>query len=261
MFKKIRSFLGQLLSETNQHKIVLMLSNIFWNLRKYFLGVEIIYEKEFNDNWKKIKDFSAQDKERNYALYQLIKKHNALFTQNKNIIEFGVSRGASLYTICNFVNSNTNVYGLDHFGKKSEYVKNIISKYDDHYINRIPFSAESHFKNFDHKILESKINKEFEHKELKLELIECLFPNKIEDNYMEKLKKLKFSFVSLDFDLYEPTLDALNFALQRLETAGIIFIDDYNFINQSGIKQAVKDSKLDPSKCFQTSNGQLIYSN
>jgi hypothetical protein len=261
MFKKIRSAVGKLFSERNQMKIVLILSSIFWNLRKYFLGVQIIYEKEFTDNWKRINNFSSQDKERNYALYQLVKKHNTLFTQNKNIIEFGVGRGASLRTICNFVNSKTNVYGLDQFGKESGFIKTVISKYDDHYIGSEYFSAESRFKNFDHKILESEINKEFEHKEIKLKLIACVFPNKFEENYLETLEKLKYSFVSLDFDLYESTLAALKFALPRLETGGIIFIDDYNFVNQSGVKQAVKDSKMNLSKCFQNSSGQLIYFN
>ena len=35
-------------------------------------------------------------------------------------------------------------------------------------------------------------------------------------------------------------------------------IDDYNFINQEGVKKAVKDLNIDLSKGFQTQSGQLI---
>ena len=72
-FKKIRSLVGRLFSEDQQMKIVLLLSKIFWGLRKYFLGVEIVYPKVFLENWESIKINSSQDKERNFTLYQLIK--------------------------------------------------------------------------------------------------------------------------------------------------------------------------------------------
>ena len=55
IFKKIRSLVGRLFSENQQMIIILWLSQIFWNLRKYFLGVEIIYPPEFLNNWKEIK--------------------------------------------------------------------------------------------------------------------------------------------------------------------------------------------------------------
>jgi hypothetical protein len=87
IFKKIRSLVGRLFSENQQMIIILWLSQIFWNLRKYFLGVEIVYPPEFLDNWKAIKKKSSQDKERNFTVYQLIKLHNKLFSgRQTNII-------------------------------------------------------------------------------------------------------------------------------------------------------------------------------
>ena len=55
MFKQVRSLIGRLFSENIQMKIVLVLSDFFWFLRKYFLAIEIKYPKEFLDNWKSIK--------------------------------------------------------------------------------------------------------------------------------------------------------------------------------------------------------------
>ena len=90
-FKKFRSLVGRLFSEKQQMIIILWLSEIFWKMRKYFLGVEIKYPKEFLDNWKLIKKISSQDKERNFTVYQLIKLHNKIFEgKQTNIIEFVV---------------------------------------------------------------------------------------------------------------------------------------------------------------------------
>ena len=44
----------------------------------------------------------------------------------------------------------------------------------------------------------------------------------------------------------------------RLEKNAIILVDDYNFINQEGVKKAVSDLKIDISKGIQTQSGQLI---
>ena len=56
---------------------------------------------------------------------------------------------------------------------------------------------------------------------------------------MDKITNLKFSFVHLDFDLYQSTMDTFNFIKDRLEKNAIILFDDYNLINQEGVKKAV----------------------
>ena len=73
MFKHIRSFVGRLFNENQQMWIAMRLSNFFWYMRKYFMGVEINYPNEFLKNYSTIKSFSSQDKERNFTFYQLIK--------------------------------------------------------------------------------------------------------------------------------------------------------------------------------------------
>ena len=73
MFKHIRSLVGRLFNENQQMWVVMHLSDFFWYIRKYFLAVEINYPNEFLKNWSTIKSFSAQDKERNFTVYQLIK--------------------------------------------------------------------------------------------------------------------------------------------------------------------------------------------
>ena len=78
---------------------------------------------------------------------------------------------------------------------------------------------------------------------------------------MNKISNLKFSFVHLDFDLYKSTLDTYNFIKYRLEKNALILFDDYNLINQEGVKKALEDLKIDLDKGIQTQSGQLIIFN
>ena len=124
IFKNIRSLVGRLFSENIQMKIVLVLSDLFWFLRKYFLAIVIKYPEEFKDNWKSIKANTSQDKERNFTIYQLIKTYNSIFKeQETNVIEFGVDRGGTLTTISKFIKPNTNIFALDSFGYYAPEIK------------------------------------------------------------------------------------------------------------------------------------------
>ncbi len=259
IFKKIRSTVGRLFDESQQMQIVMFLSDIFWGLRKYFLSVVIEYPEEFLNNWRQIKNKSSQDKERNFTVYQLIKMHNKIFQgQSTNIIEFGTDRGGTLKTISNFTKENTNIFAVDSFGFHAEEIKKNISEFDTHYLgNYKPFTRKTRFKDFDHKTMTDQINKALVKKNCKLDTLVGYFPNLTKDQ-MAKISDLKFSFVHLDFDLYQPTIDCFNFIKNRLEKNAIVLVDDYNLINQEGVKKAVADLNIDLNNGFQTQSGQLI---
>jgi len=258
-FKKIRSLVGRLFSEKQQMIIILWLSQAFWNLRKYFLGVQIDYPEEFLENWNNIKKKSSQDKERNFTVYQLVKLHDKIFENKQtNVIEFGTDRGGGLTTISKFVKSDTRVFSVDSFGLHAEEIKKNVTKYDEHYHGKYkPFTKKTRFKDFSHLEMTEDINKILSKKNSKLETLVGYFP-KLKDEDMDKIKDLKFSFVHLDFDLYQSTIDTFNFIKVRLEKNAIILFDDYNLINQDGVKKAVRDLKIDLDKGIQTQSGQLI---
>jgi predicted O-methyltransferase YrrM len=50
-----------------------------------------------------------------------------------------------------------------------------------------------------------------------------------------------FSFVHVDVDLYQPTLESFEFFYQRLATGGIMVFDDYGCIQFPGAKRAIDD--------------------
>lgn len=51
----------------------------------------------------------------------------------------------------------------------------------------------------------------------------------------------QFSLVSIDVDLYQPTLDALNFFYDRLLPGGFAYFDDYGYKSFPGARQAIDE--------------------
>lgn len=63
----------------------------------------------------------------------------------------------------------------------------------------------------------------------------------------EEVSGEKFSFVHIDVDLYQPTLDSLDFFWQRLTKGGFVVVDDYGSSQFPGASVAV-DEFLDKNK-------------
>jgi len=71
-----------------------------------------------------------------------------------------------------------------------------------------------------------------------IEIREGIFPETAKD-----LNKNTFAFVHLDADLYQSTLDGLQFFYPLLEPGGSILIHDYNH-NWEGVKKAVNEFEI-----------------
>ena len=56
-----------------------------------------------------------------------------------------------------------------------------------------------------------------------------------------EVKDTKFRFVHIDVDLYQPTVDSLNFFYPRMERGGVMTFDDYGMSQFPGTKQAVDE--------------------
>lgn len=179
------------------------------------------------------------------------------------MIEFGVSRGASLITTARFSKQNTNLFGVDSFGYYAKEIKEMsTSKYDSNYQgSEVAFNTNTRFINFSPKILEDKIRNLNEFKNKDLFLIKCHFPDIMSEDDKRVINEREYSFAYLDFDLHLSTLEALKFVFPKMKRGGIMLIDDYNMINQEGCKVAIKEYGLDIESCIQTQSGQLIYFN
>lgn len=63
------------------------------------------------------------------------------------------------------------------------------------------------------------------------------------------LEATKFAFVHIDADLYQSTIDALNFFYPRMVKSGVIIIHDYHH-NWEGVKKAVDEFEKDIPEFF-----------
>jgi len=68
-----------------------------------------------------------------------------------------------------------------------------------------------------------------------------------------------FSFVYIDVDLYQPTLDSLKFFYPRTVKGGLLVCDDYGFIDCPGARKAVDEFLADkPERVIHLTSGQGV---
>jgi hypothetical protein len=75
----------------------------------------------------------------------------------------------------------------------------------------------------------------------------ALFKGWIPERFSEVADQ-EFIFVHLDVDLYQPTMDGLEFFYSRLKKGGVIVVDDYGYTQFPGAKKSV-DEFLAKNKC------------
>ena len=110
--------------------------------------------------------------------------------------------------------------------------------------------------NIRHKLSEEDIKKEKKlfaskesdlHKVLKPYDFYKIYKGWIPDRFNE-VEEEEFIFVHLDVDLYQPTLDSLEFFYPRLKKGGVIVLDDYGYTQFPGAKKCV-DEFLNRNEC------------
>jgi O-methyltransferase len=70
------------------------------------------------------------------------------------------------------------------------------------------------------------------------------------------IQERRFSFVHIDVDLYQPTLDSVRFFYPRMNAGGVIVCDDYGFTSCPGATQAIDAYLADkPEKMLSLSCG------
>jgi len=57
----------------------------------------------------------------------------------------------------------------------------------------------------------------------------------------DEVNDRSFAFVHIDVDLYQPTLDSLEFFYPRLQPGGVIVVDDYGYTQFPGAKKSVDE--------------------
>lgn len=147
-----------------------------------------------------------------------------------NFAECGCWHGHSSYVISSLLkkhNYQNKFYIFDSF----EGGLSNLSYKDHSYLGKLTNKEKEEQKKYfqSNEILVKKLLSPFKF----IEIFKGWIPSRF-----NKIEGKKFQFVHLDVDLYQPTLDSLNFFYPRLEKGGVIICDDYNFSNFPGAKKA-----------------------
>ena len=195
--------------------------NEYYNL--YFEGLEKSQNQNTDNFFKQCRHLDLI----NLALIALKKEVVADFA------EAGCWKGHSSYFLSKLINDynlkkNKNIKlfifdsfeGLSEINEKDKNVK----KLDKNLIKKIKTQFVSN-----DQFVKNEVLKDFKFVEI--------FKGWIPEKFI-KVKDKKFSFVHIDVDLYEPTLQSLEFFFPRLIEGGIIVCDDYNSFGFDGAKKA-----------------------
>ena len=149
--------------------------------------------------------------------------------------EFGVFKGSSLFRFLIFkeiLKDNRSFYGFDSFGK-FKVPKNIDS---DDFKELKLFFKEAGNNSISKKNLQLILKKRKLDKNVKLIKGDILETLKL---FLIKNKRIKFSFINLDVDLYEVSKFILEITWKKVSKKGIIWFDDYEGF--PGAKRAINE--------------------
>jgi len=170
------------------------------------------YDSKFLGILEKIGDNRGADNEENYTLYSCVKLTSHL---KGDIAEVGVYKGGTAKLIAE-VKKNKNLYLCDTFEGLPE------TKDKDQFVQKgwlHDTSVES----------VKEYLKDYEG----INFLKGIFPHT-----SEPISNKEFSFVHLDTNLYQSTLDSLEFFWPRMVKGGRIVSHDYNTTSMPGIKKA-----------------------
>jgi O-methyltransferase len=202
-------------------------------LAQYFYPnkrMELYFEGLDRTNLKQTDNFSKQL--RFYSLQQIIEYVLAL-KLNGDVAECGCWKGHSSFIISTLLSKNN---FQNQFHIFDSFEGGLSEKTEKDQNDQYGLSGEETIKEKEMFFsLEENVGKVLE----KFDFIK-LYKGWIPDRF-EEVKGQKFSFVHIDVDLYDPTLDSLEFFYPRLVEKGSIVVDDYGFMQFPGCKRAVDE--------------------
>ena len=228
-----------IVSSSVRYEVIPSLEKLGFTEIHYFhslLFAEQMYEKydpKFLEILQKIGDNRGADNEENYTLYSSVKSTSHL---RGNIAEVGVYKGGTAKLISE-VKGTKNLYLCDTFEGLPE------TKDKDQFVQKGWLHDTS---------VESV--KEYLKSYENINFLKGIFPHT-----SEPIIDKEFSFVHLDTNLYQSTLDSLEFFWPRMVTGGRIVSHDYNTTSMPGVKKAFLEFFADQKeKLIEIADSQIM---
>jgi O-methyltransferase len=163
------------------------------------------------------------------ALFILKYLYSAIVVEG-DICEFGVAQGATSALLANEIRSTSrHIWLFDSFAGLPEPTE------DDEVVDKRDWAGAMRSPRFR---VEQRLRKiGFPHD--RVHIVAGFFPESAKRNAPDQV-----CFAYVDFDLYQPICDALEFVDQRMPTGGMIVVDDYGYSVFPGAKKAVDNFVL-----------------
>jgi hypothetical protein len=199
------------------------------------------HDQEYLAAWQSFPESHDSIHERRLNLYYLAK---SVCNIPGDLAECGVYKGASSHLILK-ANQGTNkqMHIFDSFAGLSE------PKKEDMPVNNRSF----HWQKSDLSATEELVRQN-----LKQFSNVAYYPGWIPDRFAE-VKDKKFSLVHIDVDLYQPTLDSVEFFYDKMNPGGLIICDDYGYETCPGARRAMDEFIKDkPESIIHLTTGQGV---
>jgi hypothetical protein len=172
--------------------------------------------------------------DRKYTVRELLKLVEAV---PGDTVECGAYRGATSYLLCDHATHfNKSHHLFDSFEGLSEPGVNDGRYWTLGDLSTSEFSCRENLRSF------SNLN---------------YYKGWIPERFGEVEDK-SFSFIHIDVDLYQPTLDSLEFFFPKLTVGGVVVCDDYGFATCPGANLAMDSYFRDKCKVLSLTTGQGI---
>ncbi|MBI5540683.1 MAG: class I SAM-dependent methyltransferase [Bacteroidia bacterium] len=237
MFLIIRRILNKLLPLSLKYSLVRKLPNIEIFFAKSLRGIDKLWKQDtvFVKCYNESKKRSLLDVKKAYILFLCAK--NAVNIEG-DYAELGVFKGAGSKLMLEGSFHKKKILLFDTFEGLPDVNKEFDNHWDKGSLGDVSFNEIKTFL-----------------KEDNFTFYKGYFPESA-NNLSENTK---FSFVHIDFDIYQSTLDALEYCYNKMSHNGIILIDDYGVLACPGVKKAVDDFFIDKSEMIIPNlNGQCI---
>lgn len=192
-------------------------------------------DEAFEKAVQKVKSFTMLERDRLFTLWQFARQAKVL---SGAIAQVGVFRGGSARLIAYAIEGNAKPFYLfDTFKGMPKVNESIDLHKEGDFIDTSLDSVKERFSNAKNVIF-------------------CpgIFPNTA-----DPAKNEKFSFVYIDVDIYQSTLDSLKFFYPRMLSGGFIVFDDYMGKNTPGVKKALDEFLSDKKEMpIITTVGQCV---
>ncbi|MEO3432596.1 TylF/MycF/NovP-related O-methyltransferase [Inquilinus sp. CAU 1745] len=223
MTKKFLKFLRNSLSRREDRKLNALKTFGHWlfpNYRFSWPQLDWWDDPEFNEYLRKFEEPDGFNTHRKWMLLQLLRLTSCV---PGDTAECGVFRGASSWLICAANRSNKNYARVHHLFDSFEG------------LSEPSVLDGAHWAKGNLAVGEDLVRRNLENFG-NIQVHKGWIPERFAN-----CENIRFSFVHIDVDLYEPTRDSIEFFYDRINQGGILLCDDYGFTTCPGATKAIDE--------------------